>query len=72
MPLDYTPTEQDKLDVAAGKLNLGTMGGDTIEIEEVQMLMWVDGEVRYLLFSRGGAVFGDELVAMAKQIIDQA
>lgn len=70
VPLDYVLTEQDKQDQAAGKISFGCDGSNEIKNSTVQNLIWSDGDVTYHLLTMDNKLPVEELLSMAKQIID--
>lgn len=69
VPGNYEFTEQDKQDKESGKY-VFTYGGDTIEIQEVQGVGFEYGGLSYHLNAIGNNITKDELIQMAKEIID--
>lgn len=69
VPGNYQLTEQDKKDKESGKY-IFSYGSDDIEIHEVQGLGWEYGGLSYSLTVIDNNITKDELIQMAKEIID--
>lgn len=69
VPGSYELTEQDKKDKESGKY-VFSFGSEAIEIYEVQVLGWEYGGLNYTFCAIDGDVTKDELVQMAREIID--
>ena|SRR3712207_1391118 len=69
VPGDYKQTEQDKKDEAAGKY-VFSYGADKVSISKVQYLSWTEKGIHYSLLAMDSKLSQDDLVKMAKEIID--
>ena len=69
VPADYRLTEQDKLDEASGKY-VFSYGNPTVEIDAVQLVLWRDAGLNYTICVMDSELGRDELIQMAKEIID--
>ncbi|CEO05604.1 Uncharacterised protein [[Clostridium] sordellii] len=69
VPADYKMTAQDKLDEKSGKF-VFSYGSSKIETQKQAFLNWKDGEVYYSFLATDSDLTKDELVNMAKEIID--
>lgn len=67
---DYVMTKQDKADEASGKyvFSRGFEHGSPL-IQQVQNVLWTDGDVDYQMVAIDSELTKEELVAMAKEII---
>lgn len=69
VPGDYKMTEQDKQDELSGKY-VFSYGSDKEEISQVQYLNWMQDGINYSFLATDSDISQDELVKMAKQVID--
>ena len=69
VPENYQLTEQDKLDEASGKY-VFSYGNPTVDIDAVQLVLWQDAELNYSICVMDSELERDELIQMAKEIID--
>ena len=69
VPGNYRLTEQDKKDEESGKY-VFSYGSDDIETHEVQGLGWEYGGLNYVISVMDNSITKDELIQMAKEIID--
>lgn len=69
VPADYEMTEQDIADEAAGTY-VFSYGTDKVEIEFVQNVLWISDGVAYDLLATGDTLTQQDLVAMAKEVLD--
>lgn len=69
VPGDYKMTEQDKQDQLSGKY-VFSYGSDKEEISQVQYLNWMQDGINYSFLATDSNISQDELVKMAKQVID--
>lgn len=69
VPGDYQQTEQDIKDEAEGKY-VFSYGTDDIEIHEVQGVTWIQDGIKYHINAMDSLLGQEELIAMAKEIID--
>ncbi len=70
VPSDYKMTEEDKKAEANGEL-VFSYGSSKVEIKEVQSVLWSEGGIQYSLMQIDGKLSADELVEMAKEIIEK-
>ena len=69
VPADYKMTEQDKLDEKSGKF-VFSYGSSKTEIYKQTFVNWKDGDVYYSFLATDSDLTKDDLVKMAKEIID--
>lgn len=69
VPADYKMTEQDKLDEKSGKF-VFSYGSSNTEINKQTFVNWKDGDVYYSFLATDSDLTKDDLVQMAKEIID--
>ncbi len=69
VPPDYVVTEEDKKLEESGKLMIG-YGSDKISEEKTQNIIWVDNGITYDLLDMGAEIDKNDLIEMAKQVID--
>lgn len=69
VPPNYKMTEQDKKDELSGKY-VFSYGSDKEEISQVQYLNWMQDGVYYSFLAINSNISQDELVKMAKQVIN--
>lgn len=69
VPTNYKMTEQDKQDKASGKY-VFSFGSDKEKISQVQNLNWTQDGIYYSFLGMSSDISKDELVKMAKQVID--
>lgn len=69
VPGDYVQTEQDIKDEEEGKY-VFSYGTDDIEIHEVQGVSWVQDGIYYHINAMDSPLVQEELIAMAKEVID--
>ena len=69
VPGNYQQTEQDIKDEADGKY-VFSYGTDDIEIHEVQGITWVQDDIKYHINAMDSPLNQQELIDMAKEIID--
>lgn len=69
VPGDYVLTEQDKRDKEEGKY-VFSYGSDSIELHEAQGLVWECGRLNYSFGVIDNGITKDELIQMAKEVID--
>lgn len=69
VPPDYVPTEEEEKLVESGELNIG-YGSDKIEEKNSQSIFWVEDGIQYTLFEMGTDIQKDELISMAKEVIN--
>lgn len=69
VPGNYQQTEQDIKDEADGKY-VFSYGTDDIEIHEVQGVTWVQDDIKYHINAMDSPLNQQELIDMAKEIID--
>lgn len=70
VPDDYKMTEQDKLDEESGKLVFSYDGSSNTEIHKPTFVNWKDGDVYYSFLATDSDLTKDDLIKMAKEIID--
>lgn len=69
VPGDYQQTEQDIKDEAEGKY-VFSYGTDDIEIHEVQGVTWIQDGIKYHINAMDSPLNEQELIDIAKEIID--
>lgn len=69
VPPDYVVTEEEKKLEESGKLMIG-YGSDKVSEEQTQNIIWVDGGITYDLLDMGAEIDKNDLIKMAKQVID--
>ncbi len=69
VPPDYKMTEEDKKAEKSGEL-VFTYGSDKAEIKKIQSLSWQKDGMHFSLMQIDGKLTADELVEMAKEIIE--
>lgn len=70
VPPDYEVTQEETDLMEAGQLYI-SYGSSKVEVEEIINIGWADADLHYSLMSFGDtAMTQDQLVAMAKEIID--
>lgn len=69
VPVDYEPTEEELALSEAGKLNIG-YGSDEVEEMNSCSVIWKEGEITYVLFSFEDSLSGDEMLQMAKEVVE--
>lgn len=69
VPGDYVQTEQDIKDEEEGKY-VFSYGTDDIEIHEVQGVTWVQDGIKYHINAMDSPLGEQELIDMAKEVID--
>ena len=69
-PEDYVPTEEEQRQMDQGTLWISCDGSDEIRTSEVQYVNWVKDGIAYNLMDQGYGIEKDELISMAKEIID--
>ncbi|MCH5187847.1 MAG: hypothetical protein J1F63_05545 [Oscillospiraceae bacterium] len=69
VPGNYELTEQDKADRDAGKY-VFSFGSSEIEVIEIQGLSWKYSGLNYNLITMDNSITKDELIKMAKELID--
>ncbi|GAA0713902.1 hypothetical protein GCM10008904_28720 [Paraclostridium ghonii] len=69
VPADYKMTEQDKLDEESGKFVFSS-GSSEVETQKQTSLNWKDGDVYYSFLATDSDLTKDDLIKMAKEIID--
>lgn len=69
VPADYVQTEQDIKDEDEGKY-IFSYGTDDIEIHEVQGVTWVQDGIKYHINAMDSPLSQEELIDIAKEIID--
>lgn len=70
VPPDYKLTEDDKKAEETGEL-VFSYGSSKVEIKEIQSVSWKKGDVSYQLLQIDGKLTQDELVEMAREIIEK-
>ena len=69
VPPDYKMTEEDKKAEANGEL-VFSYGASEISVNTVHSVSWTSGDINYMLLQTNATLSGDELVQMAKEVID--
>lgn len=69
VPEDYELTEEDKLAQEAGQLEI-SYGASDISVEQVQSISWNDEDIRYSIMGNDFHFTPEEMVEMAKAVID--
>ncbi|MEA4815767.1 MAG: hypothetical protein VB120_02800 [Lachnospiraceae bacterium] len=69
VPSDYEMTKQDKEDETSGKY-IFSFGSQEVEISEIQSIRWIDGGISYSLLGIDSELGEEDLIGMAKEIID--
>ena len=69
VPPDYKMSEQDKEDEKAGKY-VFSWGSDEVTIADVQIVTWAYNGVNFGITDISSAVSKDEIMEMAKELID--
>ena len=69
VPPGYRLTEQDRRDEASGKY-VFSYGSAEVEIDAVQQVLWEDAGLHYTICVLDSELDRDELLRMAKEIID--
>ena len=70
VPPDYKMSKEDKKSEENGEL-VFSYGSSKVEINEVQSVSWKNDGMYYQLLQIDGKLFADELVEMAKEIIEK-
>lgn len=70
VPADYQLTDQDKKDEASGELAI-SYGSDEVEYSNMQSIIWYEEGICYTLLSSNYDLPQEDLLSMAKTIIDQ-
>lgn len=69
VPVDYTPTEEDLRLSEEGSLNLA-YGSDEVEEINSSSVLWEEGGITYILFTFENSLSGDEMLQMAKEVVE--
>ena len=69
VPEGYVPTEEEKQEMDQGLLWIAE-GSEKVEVSDIQWVKWVKDGVVYSLMDMGYGVEKDELLEMAKEVID--
>lgn len=69
VPVDYQATEEELALAKAGKLNLG-YGNDKVEEMDSSSVSWKEGDISYTLFTFDSSMTADEMLQMAKEIVE--
>lgn len=69
VPEDYELTEQDKEAQASGELAI-SYGSDEVRVEQIQSIWWNNGDIQYNIMGSDFGFTVDEMVEMAKAVID--
>ena len=70
VPVGYEMTEQDLADEAAGTYVFSEGEVEKVETEVVQNLTWISNGVAYDLLATGSPLTQQQLIAMAKEVLD--
>lgn len=70
VPADYELTEEDRRAEENGEL-VFSYGASEVEVMEIVSVKWSNGEMHYDLMQMNGKLSKDELVDMAKEIINK-
>ena len=68
-PEGYTPTDEEQQKMEQSELWL-SYGSDEVEVSEVQYVKWIKDGIAYDLMDNGCGLEKDELVNMAKEVIN--
>lgn len=69
VPADYELTTDDKLAQEAGQLEI-SYGASDISVEQVQSLSWHEGDIQYSILGNDFNFTPEEMIEMAKAVID--
>lgn len=69
VPPDYEPSEEEKMAVESGRLQIG-YGTDKVEINEFSSVVWVKDGVRYDLSGFDVSLSAEEMFGMAQEIME--
>ena len=69
VPEDYKLTEEDKLAYEAGQLEI-SYGASDVTVEQVQSISWNEGDIQYSILGNDFDFTPEEMVEMAKAVID--
>ena len=70
VPEDYVPTKEEQSQIDKGALWLSCDGSDEIRTSEIQYVRWNKDGIAYNLMDQGYGIEKDDLISMAKEIID--
>lgn len=69
VPVDYELTEEDNRAYANGEIEI-SVGSDKVTVEKVQSINWSEGDIRYSIGGNDTGLSVEDLMEMAKTVID--